>query len=101
MSWRTVYRLLVLVVATIAGTFASHWVPAPLPELTRAEFMAEVRAGHVHRVEIEDHDVILSESAIRGPFRTGFDKAADADLAGELRALGVEVWYSRSPPLGF
>jgi|HubBroStandDraft_6_1064221.scaffolds.fasta_scaffold2282474_2 hypothetical protein len=96
MSWRTVYRLLLLVAATIAGTFASHWVPAPLPELTRAEFMAEVHAGHVHAVDIEDQEVILSESTVRGPFRTGFDKAADADLPDTLRALGVEIRYSRS-----
>jgi hypothetical protein len=101
MSWRTVYRLLLLVVATIAGTFASHWVPAPLPELTRAEFMAEVHAGHVHTVEIEDQEVIVSESTVRGRFHTGFDKAADAELPDRLRALGVEIWYSRSSSLGF
>jgi len=73
-------------------------MPPPLPELSRAEFMDEVRAGHVRRVEIEDQEVILSESTTRGAFRTGFDKVRDAGLPDELRALGIEIWYSKSPP---
>jgi hypothetical protein len=94
-SVRTVVKL---VLAALAGIFAFWLVPEPLPELSRAEFMDEVRAGHVPRVEIEDQQVILSESTIRGPFRTGFNQTRDAGLPDELRAFGVKVWFSRSPP---
>jgi hypothetical protein len=91
-------RLIVkLCLAALAGIFAFWLVPAPLPELSRAEFMDEVRAGHVRRIEIEDQQVIIGESTIRGPFRTGFNEKRDAGLPDELRALGVEVWFSRSP----
>jgi hypothetical protein len=98
MRWRSVRRLLALVAAVIAGVVVFERLPPPLPELTRAEFMDEVRAGRVHRIEIEDQEVILSESTTRGEFRTGFDKARDAGLPDELRALGIEVWFSKSPP---
>jgi len=98
MSPRTLRRLLLLIVSIIVGVVAFYLVPEQLPELSRAEFMDEVRAGHVHRIEIEDQEVILSESTTRGPFRSGFNKARDASLPDELRALGVEIWYSKSPP---
>jgi hypothetical protein len=91
-------RLFAVIVAAIAGVAAFYLVPEPLPELTRAEFMEEVRAGHVRRVEINDQEVIIAESSTRGRFRTGFDKAGDAGLPNELRALGIEVWFTRSPP---
>jgi len=87
------------VLAALAGIIAFWLVLEPLPEISRAEFMDEVRAGHVHKIEIEDQEVILSESTARGPFRTGFDRKRDADLADEPRALGVEIWYSTSPPI--
>ena len=86
------------VLAVIVGVVAFWFVPKPLPELSRAEFMDEVHAGHVHRVEIEDQEVILGESTTRGPFRTAFDRVGDGGLPDELRAAGVEVWYSKSPP---
>jgi hypothetical protein len=97
MRWRSVRRLLALVAAVLVGVVVVERLPPPLPELTRAEFMDEVRAGHVHRIEIEDQEVILSESSTRGEFRTGFDRTRDAGLADQLRALGIEVWYSKSP----
>jgi hypothetical protein len=90
--------LLPLAAALIAGMTAFYLVPAPLPELTRAEFMAEVSAGHIHRIEIEDQEVIIGQSSTRGEFRTSFDRIKDADLPTELRALGVDVWFSKSPP---
>jgi hypothetical protein len=86
------------VLAVIVGIVAFWFVPKPLPELSRAEFMDEVRAGHVHRVEIEDQKVILGESSTRGPFRTAFDRARDGGLPDELRAAGVDIWYSKSSP---
>jgi hypothetical protein len=94
-SLRTVVKL---VLAVIAGLVAFWLVPEPLPELTRAEFMDEVRTGHVQKIDIEDQEVILSESWTRGPFRTAFDKVRDAGLPDELRALGIETWFSKSPP---
>ena len=86
------------VLAVIVGVVAFWFVPKPLPELSRAEFLDEVHAGHVHRVEIEDQEVILGESTTRGPFRTAFDRVRDGGLPEELRAAGVEVRYSKSPP---
>ena len=91
-------RVVILLLALIAGAVAYHYVPEPLPEISRAEFLAEVRAGHVRKIEIEDQEVILSESSTLGPFRTGFDRAQDASLPDELGALGIEIWYSKSPP---
>jgi hypothetical protein len=73
----------------------SH-TPAPLPELTRSEFLAEAHAGHIRRIEIEDQDVIIGESAARGAFRTRFDKDRDAGLPDQLRSLGIEVRFSKS-----
>ena len=93
----TARHLFVLVAALIVGVTAFYLVPEPLPELTRAEFMAEVRAGHVRRVEIRDQEVIIAESSTRGKFRTEFDRNKDVDLPAELRALGIEVLFSKSP----
>ena len=93
----TARHLFALVAALIVGVTAFYLVPEPLPELTRAEFMAEVRAGHVRRVEIRDQEVIIGESSTRGEFRAEFDRNKDADLPAELRALGIEVLFSASP----
>jgi hypothetical protein len=98
MSPRTLRRLLLLIVSIIAGVVAFYLVPEPLPELSRVEFMDEVRAGNVHKIEIEDQEVIISESTTRGAFRTAFDRRRDRGLPDELRALGIEIWYSTSPP---
>ena len=89
-------RLILLVVALIVGLATAYFIPKPLPELSRAEFMAEVRAGHVSRIEIEDQQVITGVSTARGAFRTGFDKSGDAGLPDQLRSLGVEVRVTRS-----
>ena len=75
-----------VLLGVIAAWFTFQHVPAPLPELTRAEFMAEVRAGHVHKVVIKDENAITGESSTRGPFRTAFKKEEDAHLVTELRA---------------
>ena len=90
-------RLFALAAAVIAGAVAFYLVPPPLPELTRDEFMAEARAGHVRRVEINDQETIFIDVEGRGEFRSGFDKTKDAGLPDELRALGIEVWFSKSP----
>ena len=90
-------HLFALVAALLVGVTALYLVPEPLPEPTRAEFMAEVRAGHVRRVEIREQEVIIGESSTRGKFRTEFDRNKDADLPAELRALGIEVLFSASP----
>src|SRR5580700_8764147 len=83
-----------VLVGVIAAWLTFQHIP---PELSRAEFMAEVRAGHVHKVIIKDEEVITGESSTRGPFRTAFKKAEDAKLVTELRALGVEVIFEKSP----
>jgi hypothetical protein len=85
-----------LIAALVAGVAAFFIVPVPPPEITRTEFMAEVRAGHVHKVEIHDQEVIIGESSTRGKFRTNFDRNKDANLPAELDAIGVQVLSSRS-----
>jgi hypothetical protein len=60
---------------------SSDLSPNRFPELSRAEFLDEVRAGPVRKIEIEDQEVILSESTTRVCFRSGFDKNRDAQLA--------------------
>ena len=90
--------VLAFVAALIVGVTVFCLVPKPLPELTRAEFMSEVSAGHVRRVEIEDQEVIIAESSTRGGFRTDFDRYKDVNLPAELRSRGIEVLFSRSPP---
>ena len=85
-----------LVATAIVGVTAVFLTPKPLPELTRAEFMAEVRAGHVRDIEIEDQDIIIGKSSTRGEFRTGFNRKEDAGLPAELRNLGVAVRFSKS-----
>ena len=94
---RRVRLIIAAIIAVIAGVVSAHFVPEPLPELSRAEFLAEVRAGHVRAVEIEDQDVILGESTTRGKFRSPFRKSEDTALPLELRGLGVEVRFTRSP----
>ena len=49
------------VVATIAGVVAFRYLPEPLPELTREELLAEIRAGRVQQVDIEDQDIMTEE----------------------------------------
>ncbi len=87
---------LALVAAAIVGVTAVFLTPKPLPELTRAEFMAEVRAGHVRKVEIEDQEIIIGKSSTRGEFRTDFKRKEDVGLPAELRNFGVKVWFSKS-----
>ena len=98
MRYVSVRRVLAVIAAITAGIVAYRYVPEPLPELTRAELMAEARAGQIRGVDIEDRDIILGESAASGRFRSPFDRRRDIGLADELRALGVEVRYTRSPP---
>ena len=93
-------RLGVLVIISVlAGWLAFKHVPPPLPELSRREFLDEVRAGHVRKVIIEDHQVIVSESSTRGSFRTAYKEPEDANLAAELRTQGVEVLFDTSAGL--
>jgi hypothetical protein len=98
MSIRSIARLLALATAVIAGVAAFYLVPEPLPELTRAEFLAEVQAGHVRSIVIEDQEIITGVSTTRGAFRTGFHKTNDAELPAELRIRGVEIRFEKSRP---
>jgi hypothetical protein len=43
-----------------------YTLPEPLPELTRVELIAEIRASQVRKVEIEDQEVIIGDSSTRG-----------------------------------
>lgn len=60
------------------------------PELSREEFLAEVRQGHVHEVTIWDKQVHTGVSSTRGPFRTDL-RAEARNLSSELRAMGIQV----------
>lgn len=94
---RTLRLLLALIAALVFGAIAGYLVPPPLPELTRAEFMAEVRAGHLRSIVIEDQEVITGVSSTRGAFRSDFRRGEDRELPAALRALGVEIRFETSP----
>jgi hypothetical protein len=87
-----------IVLAVIAGCFAFYKLPKPLLELSRTEFIVEVREGHVSKVVIEDEEVLTGESSTRGPFRTAFKMPDDATLVAALREMGVEVVFEKSTP---
>ena len=87
--------LMAVVAAWLTFHLLSQRPPRLAPEITREEFLAEVRGGHVHRVIIWDRSVITGRSSTRGYFRTAFH-ADDRNLAGELQALGVEVLEKES-----
>ena len=93
-----VRRAATILLAVTCGWFAYRNVPKPLPELSRPEFLREVREGRVRKVIIEDQEVIKGVSSTLGPFRTPFRKPEDNNLAPELRARGVEVMFERSTP---
>ena len=78
--------------AVLVGIAAMYVIPKPLPELSRAEFLAEVRSGHVQRVTI-DGDVIVAASSARGEFRTSL-KPDESGVLAELRSRGVEIEYA-------
>jgi hypothetical protein len=83
----------VAVIAVIVGWWAFKNVPAPLPELSRTEFLVEVRAGHIHEIVIEDRQVITGESSTRGRFRTRYEEREDTNFLADLRAQGVDVLF--------
>jgi hypothetical protein len=85
------------VVAVAVGVFTFLHVPKPWPELSRTEFMEEVRLGHVQKITIRDEEVITGVSATRGEFRTPY-KRDDKELLAELRSLGVEIVFEESAP---
>lgn len=93
---RTLRLLLALIAALVVGAVAGYLVPPPLPELTRAEFLDEVRAGHVRSIVIKDQELITGVSSTRGAFRSDFRKADDRGLPAALRALGVEISFETS-----
>ena len=62
-----------------------------------AAYMAEVHAGRVRRVAIEDQEVIIGVSTTFGRFRSPYRESDDAGLPNQLRALGVEVVFKKSP----
>jgi hypothetical protein len=80
--------------AVMVGIGVTYLLPKPLPELSRAEFLAEVRGGRIVKVTI-DGDVIFAVSSTRGEFRTSL-KPGEADLLAELRSRGVKIEYA--PP---
>jgi hypothetical protein len=84
--------------AALVGVIAFHLVPEPLPELSREEFLAEVRDGHIQKVVIEDTEVILGVSSVRGAFRSPYRREQDSRLANMLRAQGVETVFTKSAP---
>jgi hypothetical protein len=90
-----VATLLAVVAAWLTFHLLSQPAPKLPPEITREEFLSEVRGGHVHEVTIWDRSVITGRSSTRGNFRTAVH-ADDRNLASELRAEGVEVLEKES-----
>lgn len=83
-----------LLLALLAGFAAFRLMPKPLPEISRKDFLIEVRTHHVAKVVIDD-GVITGVSSKRGAFRTAYDRA-DTHLPSELRKQGVTVVFDRS-----
>ena len=83
------------------GWLAFVMVPAPLPEISRARFLDEIRDGHVHSITIVDGNEIRASSTTLGPFWTPYDRVRDARLVDDLRAMNVEVLFERSGGLLF
>jgi hypothetical protein len=89
--------LILLAISIAAGAIAFKLMPKPLPEISRAQLLAEVQAGHVHEVTITDGEVLTGVSSSRGAFRLSLQKSGQ-DLAGQLSALGVVVKYAIEEP---
>ena len=89
-------RIIVLVLSAAAGVAAFLLVPKPLPELSRAELIAEVRAGNVHEVVVVDRVMIRAVSSSRGEFRVVLPPG-DNSLVQELSGMGVEVKFETTP----
>lgn len=87
-----------LPIAIAAGVVAFHYVPKPLPEISREELIAQAQAGYVTEVVITDGVVVTGVSTMRGAFRVMLGKD-DKGIADELSRLGVTVTYE-SEPLG-
>ena len=89
---------IVIVLSVTIGASAAYLMPKPLPELSRAQFLDEVRAGNVRRVEVRDQEVIIGRTSSRGAFRTPFRRGEDSGMIDELRARGVEIMLTKSAP---
>lgn len=89
--------LLTALLAVAIGVIATLLVPKPWPEISRSEFLVEVRSGHVQEIEIHDDETILAVSSTRGRFRTAI-KPGETQLLDELRARGIRILYSSSGP---
>ncbi|HEV2200185.1 MAG TPA: hypothetical protein VGR73_10205 [Bryobacteraceae bacterium] len=97
---RSARKWILAVLALAAGVAAALMVPKPLPELSRAEFLAEVRGGHARKITIVDGQVITGVSTARGEFRTAYkSNAKEKQLLAELRDLGVEIVSDKSSDL--
>jgi len=96
-SKRRIRLLLAAAIAGVAAALAVYFFAKPWPEISRAEFLVEVRSGHVQEVEIHDGDTLLAVSSTRGRFRTAI-KSSDQQLIAELQTRGIKVLYSSSGP---
>jgi len=92
---RRLYLVVVGILSIAIGYVAFRLVPKPLPELSRQEFLAETRAGHVRKVTVTDRELITGESSTRGPFRTAM-KPEETELLDKLRSLEVEIVFEKS-----
>ena len=79
-----------VLLAVAAGLASFLAVRKPLPELSRSEFLIEVRSGHVRKVTIQDRKTMIGVDTTRGAFRTPFSRN-DTALILELRARGIEI----------
>src|SRR5258708_34895719 len=62
----------VALLAVAAGVAAFFLVPKPLPELSRTEFLTEVRSGRVPKIAIIDNQVITGVSTAGGEVRPAY-----------------------------
>lgn len=87
-----------LLVSLFAGLAAFRWagdvVKKAPPELTAAEFTAEVEQGHVTKIVVdEDRTSIVGTSSARGQFRAKL--LVDKALVAKWRSRGIAVEIER------
>jgi hypothetical protein len=90
-------RIILIGLSVTAGVVAFFLVPKPLPELSRLELIAEVKAGNVHEVVVVDREVITGVSASRGAFRVVL-RRGDNSLIDLLSSMGIEVRFEKTAP---
>ena len=98
---RSARLAILLIIAIGAGLLAavatSRLLQRLPPEISRSEFLSEVKKGHVPKVVIRDGTLVSGTSSTRGAFRVRMP--VDDIMVHELRSRGVMVDFETSSDL--